>query len=183
MGINKAFIEINGVSIIERIIGELRKLSKNLIVVVDKKEKYAQITKYEGVKIFEDENRNIGPVEGMRIGLKEADFNSAFVCACDMPFIQGDCVKELYGYKSDSVWCIVPKVGEKVHPLHGFYDKKAYEVLNKMAKRGMRKIRYLFDFGKVVYVNDFRCDMELSATNVNSPKDLESIKKRGVVYG
>ncbi len=183
MGTNKALIKIDGVAIIERVIQELKKISKNIVVVVDKKEKYAQITKYEGVKIFEDENRDVGPVEGMRIGLKHIDKHSAFICACDMPFIQGDCVKELYGYKTNDIYCVVPRVNGKLHPLHGIYDKKAYGVLSDMVKTDKKRIVYLFDRAKTEIVEVCDCNLELSLTNVNNPEDLESIKKRGVVYG
>ncbi len=183
MGKNKALIKINGVTIIERVIQELKKISKNIVVVVDKRAKYAQITKYEGVKIFEDENRDVGPVEGMRIGLKHIDKQSAFICACDMPFIQGDCVKELYGYKTEDIYCVVPFANGKLHPLHGIYDKKTYELLSDMVKTDKKKIAYLFDRAKTKIVKDYDCNLKLSLTNINNPEDLESIKKRGVVYG
>jgi len=183
MGTNKALIKINGVTIIERVIRELKKLSKNIVVVVDKKEKYAQITKYEEVKIFEDENRDVGPVEGMRIGLKHIDKESAFVCACDMPFIQGGCVKELYGYKTEDIYCVIPRANGKLHPLHGIYDKKTYELLSAMVKTDKKRIAYLFDSAKTKIVENCGCNLELSLTNINNPEDLESIKKRGVVYG
>ncbi len=183
MGKNKALIKINGVTIIERVIQELKKISKNIVVVVDKRAKYAQITKYEGVKIFEDENRDVGPVEGMRIGLKHIDKQSAFICACDMPFIQGDCVEELYGYKTEDIYCVVPFANGKLHPLHGIYDKKTYELLSDMVKTDKKKIAYLFDRAKTKIVKDYDCNLKLSLTNINNPEDLESIKKRGVVYG
>jgi molybdopterin-guanine dinucleotide biosynthesis protein A len=183
MGRDKAFIKINGIFLIDRIIGELEKLSKNIILVVDKKEKYAQISKYEGVKIFEDEHKDIGPTEGMRIGLKNTDLKDAFVCACDMPFLSGDCVEELYGYKDDKTYCVIPEIENRIHPLHGFYDKNVINMLEFMVANEIRQIRYLFDNLETRFVDRFECNMALSTANVNSPEELEKLKKRGVVYG
>ncbi len=183
MGRDKAFITINGIFLIDRVIEELEKVSKNIILVVDKKEKYVQISKYEGVTILEDENKNVGPTEGMRIGLRNAKNKDAFVCACDMPFLDVKCVKELYGYKDGKTDCVVPKLNDRIHPLHGFYNKNVLKILNAMVPNKIRKIRYIFDNVSTRFVDRFMCNMDLSVTNINNPEELEKIKKRGVVYG
>lgn len=183
MGKDKAFIKINGSYLIDIIIARLKKLSENIILVVDKKEKYAQIIKCDGIEILEDKNKKFGPVEGMRIGLKRSYSKAAFVCACDMPLLNIDCVEELYKQMNKDVDCVVPRIEHKLHPLHGIYKKSVITLLDYMVDNDVRAVKYLIDNVKVKFAEHFSCNMEQSVTNVNSPEDLEKLRERGVVYG
>ena len=182
MGRNKAFIKVNGTFIVDIVIGEMEKISKNIVLVVDKKEKYAQISKYESVKIVEDEHRDFGPVEGMRIGLKAAEQNNVFVCACDMPLIRAECIEEVYTHTDEKTDCVIPAVSGKIHTLHGFYKKRTVEMLEFMVENDKRRIKYLLDRVKTKLVKRFECDIYESVSNINDKNDIDKIKERGVVY-
>ncbi len=183
MGNDKAFIKINGFYLIDIIIDRLKKLSKNIILVVDKQEKYAQIVKCKDVEILEDENKKFGPIEGMRVGLKKTYDDAAFVCACDMPLLDIECVKEIYKHMDKSIDCVVPRVNHRLHPLHGIYKKSVIPQLEYMVNNDIRMVKYLINNVKTKFVESFGCNIEKSVTNINSPEDLEKLRERGVLYG
>ncbi len=182
MGTNKAFLKIDGSYIIEGLIDKLKNISQDVLVVVDKKWKYAQINKHRGVKILEDELKNYGPVEGIRVGLTNSSGDLAFICACDMPFVNLNCIQELCGYVDESVDCVIPVVNGKNHPLHGFYKKRIVGVVEDVISEGKHRIIEIFRRVHTRFVDGFGCDMGKSVINLNFPSEVKQYVKRVGVW-
>ncbi len=182
MGTNKAFLKIGGKYIIEGLIEKLKDISENILVVVDKREKYAQITKYGGVRILEDEQKNFGPVEGIRVGLTHSSEALSFICACDMPLVDPKCVEELHRWVQEGIDCVIPVVNGKNHPLHGFYSRRILPVVEELVSAGKHRIVEIFKRVNTRFVESFGCDMERSIVNLNYPSEVKHIiwKEGGV---
>ena len=86
MGFDKQFLEINEVRIMENLIRELRKEFEDIIIVTNKPEEY----KNSRFRIISDEIKEIGPLSGIHVGLKESKSKYVYFIACDMPNINLD---------------------------------------------------------------------------------------------
>jgi len=172
-------LKIGSKMLIEHILEKLLPLSENIILVVDKRTKYAQITKYGNLEILEDEREDFGPVEGIRVGLKCAKNTLSFVCACDMPLLESECILELYSSVEPGDMCVIPVADGKHHPLHAFYSRSLLPRLEKAVQSGRHKILEAIGTEGVRFVSDFTCNIDQSVRNVNYPTDIKDIVLKG----
>ncbi len=166
IGSNKAYLLKNSEPFINIIIDTLLKIFEEVLVAVDEKQKYAQISSNR-VRIVEDEKSYFGPIEGLKQGLKVCKSDYLFVCGCDMPDISIDCINELSRYVDYSYECVLPFL-EKAQVLHGFYKKSLYA---KIEAKEYFSIKELLNDAKVRYVSKFDCNMEKSVININTKED------------
>jgi len=173
MGRNKAFVEVDGKPMIQRVINTLKQVSKNIVLVVDNKEKYTQIKGNDYIEIIEDEVKDFGPVEGLYMGLKAVTTQESFVCACDMPFISSVCIEELFKKIVDrNVDCVIPKFKCNSYPLHAFYRKELTYRLEKAIENNQRRLKDFINSIRAYNVKSFDCGIEDSVLSINSLDDL-----------
>ncbi|HBU08949.1 MAG TPA: molybdenum cofactor guanylyltransferase [Candidatus Omnitrophica bacterium] len=176
-GEDKAFLEIEGRPIIERLIDTLRPLVKEIIVVTNSPKKYSAYS----VKIIEDEIPGQGPLMGIYSGLKGSSARYNFVVACDMPFLSGALIEHMIKIK-DAYDVVVPEIEEKYHPLFGLYSKNCLPVIRKRLKENRLNVRGIFPELKCRFISkeDAReFDRDLSfLMNVNTKEELSRIKPR-----
>jgi molybdopterin-guanine dinucleotide biosynthesis protein A len=80
MKTNKAFLDINGNTLIESIANQL--LTFDEVVIVGKKEVYQHLS----YRVIEDIEIGKGPLSGIHTALKDAE-NRCFICTCDSPIL------------------------------------------------------------------------------------------------
>jgi molybdopterin-guanine dinucleotide biosynthesis protein A len=91
MGKNKAFIEIGGTPIIQRIQALFERLFDEIIIVTHQKELFSNLH----AKIYPDLIPNQGVLGGLYTGLFFSSFTFSFCVACDMPFLKDSVIKYL----------------------------------------------------------------------------------------
>ena len=93
MGEDKAFIKIEGMPIVERILPVTWRVyfrkSSSLPI---RKERYPSIRR---VKVYDDLIPNLGALGGLYTAIARASFPYSFVVACDMPFLRRDVIEYL----------------------------------------------------------------------------------------
>jgi molybdopterin-guanine dinucleotide biosynthesis protein A len=171
----KAFIEINGLTIIESLISKLAPLFNKIIIVANDPEKYLAFD----LQVVADLIPEKGPLGGIYTGLSFSDETYNFVIACDMPCVNSDLVSymaELEGYDA-----VIPKIGENIEPLHALYSKDCINAIKDQLDRGELKIRSLLPHLKVKYLEEDiirKYDPEgQSFININTENDLREIAK------
>jgi molybdopterin-guanine dinucleotide biosynthesis protein A len=177
MGENKAFIEIEGTPIIQRIHGLFQRLFEEIIIVTDQKDLFSKLD----VKIYSDLIPNRGALGGLYTGLSLSRFHYVFCVACDMPFLKEALIRFLMkGIEAYDV--IVPKTRDGLQPLHAIYSKGCLEPIKKIIDENKYRI---FDFYPLVRVKvieekefSFLDPRNESFINVNTPEELDTIKKR-----
>jgi len=92
-GQNKAFLEIGGIRLIDRITEEMKDIFERVILVTNEKKGY----EYLGIPMLEDIIKELGPIGGIYTGLMSLSDQAGFFVACDMPFIN----KQLVRYMVD----------------------------------------------------------------------------------
>lgn len=174
MGENKAFIEIEGVPIISRILNLFKELFKEVLIVTNQQELFKNFDS----KIYSDLLPNKGVLGGLYTGLFFSTFHYSFCVACDMPFIKKSLVQ--YIIKNiDAEDVIVPRTKDGLQPLHAVYSKNCLDPIKIIIEQGKYKIIDFYNRvnAKIVEEKDF---ISLDPTresfiNVNTPEELRSI--------
>jgi molybdopterin-guanine dinucleotide biosynthesis protein A len=174
-GDDKAFLEIDGQTFIARIIGALKGLVNEIIVVTNAPEKYSKFK----VKLARDEAEGKGPLMGICCGLKASSAQYNFVVACDMPFINTSLIKFMLDKKKGYDILLI-RDSEKFHTLFGVYSKSCIPVMEEMIKKGELRVRSIFPELKARFFSRKAAEKFdpglLSVVNINTPDELERIK-------
>jgi molybdenum cofactor guanylyltransferase len=171
MGEDKAFIEIEGMPIVQRICRLFLHLFQEVIIVTNHKDRYLQF----GVEVYDDLIPDLGALGGLYTAITFASFSYSFVAACDMPFLKKNVIEYLT-QKRDGFDVIIPRTSDGLQPLHAIYSKKCIEPIRTVLKQNKRRIIDLFPLIhlNIVDASEFYFldpNME-SFININTPEQL-----------
>jgi molybdopterin-guanine dinucleotide biosynthesis protein A len=176
LGMDKSFVHVNGQSLIEHIVAKLARLSDDVIIVANSPEKYNRLK----ARLVGDIHPGKGALGGLYSGLRAATNAYSLVVACDMPFLDLNLLRYmiLLACEHDVV---IPRIGGFTEPLHAIYSKSCLKPIDRLLARGGLKIIDFFSEVRVRYVEEVEVDIfdpqHLSFFNVNTPNDLEEMKK------
>ncbi|HNY50030.1 MAG TPA: molybdenum cofactor guanylyltransferase [Smithella sp.] len=174
MGVNKAFLEINGVRLIDHILSVYRKIFSEIIIVTNEPLAY---TEFPDTMIVTDIYKGKGSLGGIYTGLFYARNDYAFVAACDMPSLNIDFIlfmmEQIGNYE-----IVVPELPEGFQALHAIYSRRCLPAIQKMILADKLKISGLFKDVRSSKITEdkikpFNQDGRLFL-NLNTPEDLHS---------
>ena len=174
MGVNKAFLEINGVRLIDHILSVYRKIFSEIIIVTNEPLAYAG---FPDTTIVTDIYKGKGSLGGIYTGLFYARNDYAFVAACDMPSLNTEFILFLIEQISNYE-IVVPELPEGFQALHAIYSRRCLPAIQKMILADKLKISGLFkDIRSLKITEDkikhFNHDGRLFL-NLNTPEDLHA---------
>ncbi|MEK7722299.1 MAG: molybdenum cofactor guanylyltransferase [Elusimicrobiota bacterium] len=177
MGFDKAFIKIDGKTLVERQVKFLIRRFRNIVLVTDSPGKY----KIQGrVKVVADIVPGLGPLGGLYTGLKNSDSPYNFVAACDMPFISLDLAAYMAGSVKEDFQAVVPYHRNKYQPLCALYSRDCLGKIGEALAGGELKLARLlsqFKVRKILKKELFRFgDPDVFFRNINTPRDLRLLK-------
>lgn len=176
MKTNKAFLKVDGLSIIENTIKELNRFCSEVLIVTNEPDLYTNL----GVRIVTDVIPCMGPLSGIHAGLLAASNFHSFVAACDMPFIDG-CLAQYMIENIEGNDVYVPQVGDYLQPLFAVYTKKCIPPIEKCLGNAVRKIPAFYHEVRVKYLSETvireHTDIPKSFLNVNTPEELAGAQK------
>jgi molybdopterin-guanine dinucleotide biosynthesis protein A len=176
LSMDKSFVNVNGRPLIERIVAKLARLSDDVIIVTNSPEKYDHLK----AKLVGDIYPGKGSLGGIYSGLRAAANAYSLVVACDMPFLDLNLLRYMilltHGHD-----VVIPRIEGLTEPLHAIYSKSCLEPIDRLLARGGLKIIDFFSEVRVRYVEKDEIDIfdprHLSFFNINTPNDLEKMKK------
>ncbi len=182
MGKNKAFLEMDGKTLLERSLEVLDDVCEEVLISC---RDYYMYDHY-GFETVPDLIKGQGPMGGLYAVLQQAKYDYLFIVACDMPFLSGKAIKYLYGLREDCD-VVLPSVSGKIHTLHAFYHRRIMPFVEKDLKENKLSIvRALFG-GSLNYFNKQVIELEeipdpqmrhifaKSLVNVNTPQEWEKM--------
>ena len=176
MGQNKAFLEVQGERIIDRIKRIFVDLFDEMVLVTNSPRDYLDLN----LRIVADLYRERGSLAGIFTGLFHASFSHAFVAACDMPFLNPALIAHLVGL-SPGYDIVIPRTEDGLQPLHAVYSRKCLPFMEDLLREGNLKILDFFHRVKkreVPAEEMIPLDPHLSSfLNLNSPEDLSRIQE------
>ncbi len=181
MGQNKAGIVLGGVTLLERAANNLKNIFPRVLVVTSPEQEIS----LPDVESVQDIEQGYGSLMGVYTGLKHAG-ESAFVVACDMPFLQEGLIRHMVE-KAPGHDVVVPRPGGLYEPLHAIYSPACLPFMEQAIERKERRITSFYEKVKVLSIEDevlHRLDPEgIGFFNINSPDDLaqaeEILSKKG----
>lgn len=173
-GFNKAFINIHGEPLIQKYLQLLNGIFDDIIIISNSPELYKDL---DNINIFSDEYKNIGPLGGIHVALKNCKNESCFIIACDMPNISEDSIRFFIDkFISEKRDVLIPIKQNEIEPLHAIYSKKILSSLVKFIESTtFYKIKKFINQQDVQYI-EIPDKFLNTFTNVNYPDDLQKIK-------
>ena len=176
MGRDKAWLELGGRPIIERVIDVLREVADEVVIVANDA-RYGAL----GLRVVPDRFPEGGALGGIATGVWAATHERVLVAACDMPFLRADVLRLLLSHAPEAD-AVVPRVGGEFETLHALYSKACLPAMERALAAGRMRVISFYDDVRVRAVEEDELrtvDPELrSFTNVNTPEELAAVRDR-----
>ena len=170
-GTPKALVELGGRRLIERVVGVVREVVDDVLIVTNTPDLY----RFLDVPMVPDVFVDHGSLGGIYSGLAAAPGDAAFTVACDMPFLHPP-VARLVLARAGQADVVVPRVGEHREPMHALYAKACLPHIEARLKAGRLKIVEFFEDVSVVEIAEGEVARlrapEVVFMNVNTPDEL-----------
>jgi molybdopterin-guanine dinucleotide biosynthesis protein A len=171
MGVNKAFLEIEGQPLVEKTVSFLRDIFREVIIVTNDPLLFVHLP----VTITTDIHKNAGSLGGLYTGLFHSPCEHAFVFPCDMPFLHRPFIEYMATRRHEGL-VLVPKPPDGLQPLHAIYSRQVLKPMYQFLAAGKCKIIDLYPSLKTVTIPEeviLTYDREGKMFfNINSPADL-----------
>jgi len=179
MGRDKAMLEIDGVTMIDRAIDLIRGAGLEAAVVGSFDESSPRV----GVPVVPDDWPGAGPLGGIATALRHSQTPWNLVIACDMPYLTTEWLEFLMRRASASpAEAVVPMNEDGAEPLCAMYNKSAEATIWGALENGTRKVtdglaKLRVDCIERAEWKGFDSDGFLFK-NMNEPADYEEAKAR-----
>jgi molybdenum cofactor guanylyltransferase len=180
MGRNKAFVDVGGKPIIERIVAAVRDLGSELMLITNTPADYTHL----GLPSYPDLIAGKGPLGGLYTALSHAKYDHLLVVSCDQPFLNAALLRYLIGLRED--YDVVVPLDAENYPqsMHAVYSKKCIEPIHQRLMADQLKMIGFFPDVHVREVAGEEIDQfdpqRLSFFNVNTPEDLAEAQRLGL---
>jgi len=178
MRTDKAFVEYEGHTLLERALALTRSIASEVRIVGDPA-KFAAFA-----PVVEDLFRDCGPLAGIHAALRASHTELNLMLAVDLPFVSAALLQYLIAQAQgapDAI-VIVPHSEERRQPLCAIYRRKFSDAAENSLRSGKNRIDRLFDFVPTRVITE----EELHAAgfapgifrNLNTPEELEAAMKK-----
>lgn len=140
MGADKAFVELDGLTLLARVLDVARSLTPD-VRIVGEPARFAPFA-----PVVEDIFRNCGPLAGIHAALRSSQTDLNLILAVDLPFISSPLLRFLVARAKDSPTSsvTVPSTAEGWQPLCAVYRKQFAGAAEQALRAGRYKIDKLF---------------------------------------
>ncbi len=166
MGRDKALLRYGGETLLERLIREFS--GGELLLSAAEAGRYERF----GCRVVYDERRGVGPLEGIRRLLTEAESEALFLCAADMPLLRRELAEYVAAFVSSDYDCYIVTRGGRREPLCGIYTKKALPAVEERLAAGRYRLAEVLRRARTkdIPLEYSRFDGKM-LENVNTPRD------------
>ena len=139
-GEDKALFPFRGKPLIMHVIEILRLIFDDIAIIGGDSDRYS----FTGLSRHKDIVPGRGPLGGIYTALSVMRTDRVFVCACDMPYLNGDFISYMISI-SHTHEAAVPVVHGLYEPLHAVYSAACREKAKSLLDRGEHRIAALFN--------------------------------------
>jgi molybdopterin-guanine dinucleotide biosynthesis protein A len=178
-GLPKSTLVVEGRSIAERLLEDLRAAFPRVLVVANDAAPWEGL----GVEVVPDVHRGAGPLAGVHAALVATAAHAGVVCvAGDMPFVAPALLALLRDHAPDAD-AVVPRVAGRAEPLLARWGHACLPVVDAQLAAGERAVHAIFELVHTAWIDEpalRAVDPVLrSFTNVNTPEDLRRLAGEG----
>lgn len=177
MGTDKAFIEFEGHTLLERALSLARLVTPD-VRIVGAREKFAPFA-----PVVEDIFRERGPLGGIHAALRASKTELNFMLAVDMPFVSKIFLQYLTreARTATGAMVIVPLGAGRRQPLCAVYRLRFADVAEQALLAGRNRIDSLFDMVETRVIGEDELDhagfSSAIFSNLNTPEELEQQRR------
>jgi molybdenum cofactor guanylyltransferase len=169
LGAPKATVPLGGIPLVDYPLGALESAGLETVLVAKRDTPLPP----DAAPLWEEPDEPVHPLLGIVTALEQADGRAVLACACDLPFLSPALVARVAG---DGGALVIPRTGERLHPLFARYTPGLLPVLRDALAREAPLRETVAELEPV-----FIDEAELRAFgdpagllfNVNTPGDLE----------
>jgi len=178
MGCDKRRLQWEGEPFLDRVSRVMNSLFEEVLVVTAREDYDCS---HLPVRLVTDKVPQKGSLGGLYTGLIEAENTVVFVVACDMPFLQKECMSRICLFPENDV--LVVKLSSGIQPLHARYSRKCVPIIKDMLQKEDLKIQHLITHPSLAVtiteesIFDDTDSYRRSFININTPADLEFARK------
>ncbi len=177
MGINKALLALNGVTLLERARGILEQVCGK-VLIAGSRQLYGAFG-----ECFEDVYRDCGPLAGIHTALLNSPTPHTLLTAVDTPFISVEFLRYMIERALESQAMVtVPSIGGKVQPLCAVFSRDFLPIAEAALRTGRYKVEPTFPPGRTLVLAEAALGrFEMAAEmfdNLNTPEDFERARRR-----
>lgn len=168
MGCDKALLEIDGISLLEKSISLCKEVCNEIIISSNNPEH-----QNVGYAVIADEVENCGPIGGISSCLKKSKTEWNFVISVDAAFVEEEFLQFLFS-EIENVNAVVPFSEKGKEPLIALYNKSCLPVMVEKLEVGDFKMHNLLNSINTKFV-DAQSWVEKYPKlfhNLNRPEDL-----------
>ena len=176
-GVDKARLEIAGVTTLDRVLAALAPLVAETIVVSNDD----ALVGTPGVRVVRDPEPHAGVLPALLAALSEARQSLCVLVACDMPFLEPTLLRRLLELATEQD-VVIPEIGGQLQPMHAVYRRQpCRDAIAAALARGDRRMISFLDGLRVRRVAEAEArllDPELrSFFNINTAEDLAEARR------
>ncbi len=186
LGREKAWVDIEGISLLQHAVSNLEFLQSEIIVVRAPESILPPVSASVNINVVQDIVNGKGPLAGILAGLSNSKYEHNLVAACDMPLLNQSLLEYLISI-TDGQDAVIPRVDRYLEPLQAVYSKRCIPWIEKLLEQDNLKVDSLFSQIHTRFVESDEIERfdprYLSFININTPYDLqkarELIKRQG----
>ena len=179
MGVDKRFLQVGGQSLFSRAMDVLEEVFETVLVSVAQPIPELPV---RGHRVVEDLIAGSATLGGLYTALQSAHTEWVFAVACDMPLLNARLVRTLVDRRNEYDY-VMPMIAAGPQPMHACYRRSCLGVLERRIKNRLLQLSGILDErslkGCVIPESElipFDPNL-LSFLNINTPADLELIRK------
>ena len=172
MGQPKAFLELAGISLVNRVLAVLRQLTPEIILIGNDKAPYESL----GLPHYGDVHPG-GALAGIHSAISHSAQPFTLVVACDMPYLNVALLQAMAcKAKKGQYDVIVPTVEDYPQGLHAIYHENCLKPIERRLRADQRKVIGFYPDVAVDYWDETRWQTYdptgRSFVNLNTPEEL-----------
>jgi molybdopterin-guanine dinucleotide biosynthesis protein A len=177
MGIDKAFLDFAGRTLLERALQLARSITDQ-VSIVGSRDKFGQYG-----PVVEDIFRNCGPLAGIHAGLRGSPTDLNLFLAVDMPLVSPQPLRYLIALAESSpeAKAVVPRWEGRLHPLCAIYRRELCIAAEAALRAGRNKIAELFEGQRIRVIEQEELQRQGFSSamfcNLNTLEELEEARQ------
>jgi len=175
MGSDKARLQLEGSSFLERVAGELRGFDE-VLLSVDRSDRYTN----SDLQVVEDQFPGCGPISGLYSALKACRSDWLLAVSCDIPMFTRDLAEYMVSYLSGEYDAVVAVTRDgTIHPLCAIYSRPVADILEEQIRLGDYRMTHALEKIKMK-----EAPLRHSAypdeilQNINTPEQFRMLHRR-----
>ncbi|MWC29901.1 molybdenum cofactor guanylyltransferase [Paenibacillus sp. MMS18-CY102] len=134
-GENRAFLELDGETLLQRQIREMGSCCSEITIVTNEPRPFLRAVDRE-IRIITDSFAGKGMLSGIHAGLSLSKNHKVWILGCHMPFPSAGAAQLLAAQKQEGIEAVLPWINNRAYPLHGIYDRSCADKIGALLGGG-----------------------------------------------